>query len=174
MIHAASQIKALPELLTALEQRLSSELFQISENDLKEAYKKFHRAKVDKEEGSLLKVQVDLFITPNSVSKADLLELHTFAPYFLEFINTIFVKFTVVLSTLKLVSDEISKLDGNGGSLMNDSMKIVRQEVRNVLGTFLKGSKLQLVSATFGTFSTEAPTKSTSTPVIYVLSLIPV
>jgi hypothetical protein len=162
LVQAAFQLGSLQEFVTALEQRLSSELFQISEFHLKEVNKRFHRAKIDRDI-SLTRVSLEIFICPSSYSKAEILELKTFSPFLAEVIKTLLVKFSVILAAFELVSKEISDIDSSQGpsSLFEDALSIVRQETRNVFGTFLKGSKLNLHTQSF----TLTDPKTTAAPI---------
>lgn len=153
LVQAAHCLDCLPEFCSAVEQRLASELFQIADGDLQAAHRRFHRDRTARDthgpqDGGLLMV-----VPPHMLSHNDVLEIQTFAPFLQSFIDTLLVKFVVVIGTFQTLTRQPPDAAAAPPleHLLAEAVASVRLEVRNVLGTFLKGSDgARLVAGSLG------------------------
>lgn len=152
LFQAAQALGCLGDFCGALEQRLGAELFQLADADMHNLHRRFHRERSARRLGSdgQLLVLVPVGKGPAAAAGAmqDRREVEAFAPFLGPFLETLLVKFTVILGLFwraaegPVAEDEASLAALQ--SLFGAAGRAVHGEVRNVLGTLLKGAPMGL------------------------------
>lgn len=149
LFQAAHALGCLGDFCGALEQRLGAELFQLADMDMRSLHRRFHRERSVRRAGTdPLKSHTDIVLVPMGKATQDKREAEAFAPFLRPFLETLLVRFTVVLGVFwraaqsPFAEDEVSIAALQ--SLFAAAGNAVHGEVRNVLGTLLKGAPMGL------------------------------
>jgi len=136
LFQAASALKILPALCSALEQRLGAELFQLADADMRSLHQRFHRERSTTNRKS--DVTELLVLLGPSVSARDRREIEAFGPFLGTFLETLLVKMVIILSVFSRARQDHQDVECMA-ELYAYAVRAVHTEIRNVMGSFLKG-----------------------------------